>query len=771
MVQKKAFCSLFIFLFVSIVFAQAQDADPYAGIIPAPFSVKKSPGVFTISGETIIMADSVDNKAVLFLTDYLTNKARLRIKIQPNTGAGVNNSIVLTSAGTDLLPPEGYRLIITPQNITIAAKGAGLFYGIQTLIQLFPIDRSAVVRLPCIQVEDYPRFGYRGMMLDVSRHFFSVEFVKKFIDLMATYKLNTFHWHLTDDQGWRIEIKKYPKLTEVGSKRAETLIGNYHDRTPQQFDNTPYGGYYTQDQIRDVVKYAADRFINIVPEIEMPGHSDAALAAYPEFGCNAAGSYHVSGTWSEHNDVYCPTDATFDFLDDVLTEVMDLFPSKYIHIGGDEVDKEDWQRSPVAQKLIKKLKLKDEHGLQSYFIRRIEQFVNSKGRSIIGWDEILEGGVAPNATIMSWTGEGGGIAAARESHNVIMTPSNAGLYLDHAQGKLDNEPVGIGGFTPLKQTYAYNPTPAVLTPDQQKYIIGVQANLWTEYIPTEKKVEYMILPRMLALAEVGWSALANKDYSDFKDIRLPQHLGKLDKDGIDYRVPAAIGVRDTIVFGNQLQVNLKPSVAGATVYYTIDGYTPRETDMAYTTPMTYFVPQDQYRELQTIVITPSGKRSDVTHTLVYNKAPLPPVVYQGAATGLKYQFFPGMFTNTNQLNSAAPQDTSATTVKSFNIAPFRKSIQAFGIIYNGFIRIDDDGVYGFSTQSDDGSVLLIDDQPVVNNDGKHSLYDKGGSVPLQKGFHKFTLKYFNVGSSGTLRVFMTIPGKPKGELSADILYN
>jgi hexosaminidase len=771
MVQKKAFCSLFIFLFVLIVFAQAQDADPYAGIIPAPVSVKKSPGVFTISGETIIMADSVDNKAVLFLTDYLANKARLRIKIQPNTGAGVNNSIVLTSAGTDLLPAEGYRLIITPQNITIAAKGTGLFYGIQTLIQLFPSDRSAVVRLPCIQVEDYPRFGYRGMMLDVSRHFFSVEFVKKFIDLMAMYKLNTFHWHLTDDQGWRIEIKKYPKLTEVGSKRAETLIGNYHDRTPQQFDNTPYGGYYTQDQIRDVVKYAADRYINIVPEIEMPGHSDAALAAYPEFGCNAAGSYHVSGTWSEHNDVYCPTDATFTFLDDVLTEVMDLFPGKYIHIGGDEVDKEDWQRSAVAQKLIKKLKLKDEHGLQSYFIRRVEQFVNSKGRSIIGWDEILEGGVAPNATIMSWTGEGGGIAAARESHNVIMTPSNAGLYFDHAQGKLDNEPVGIGGFTPLKQTYAYNPIPAVLTPDEQKYIVGVQANLWTEYIPTEKKVEYMILPRMLALAEVGWSVLANKDYSDFKDIRLPQHLGKLDKDGYDYRVPAAIGAKDTIVFGNQLQVNLKPSVAGATVYYTIDGYTPRETDMAYTIPMTYFVPPDQYRELQTIVITPSGKRSDVTHTLVYNKAPMPPVVYQGIATGLKYQFFPGMFANTNQLNAAAPQDTSLITVKSFNIAPFRKSTQAFGIIYNGFIRIDEDGVYGFSTQSDDGSVLLIDDQPVVNNDGKHSLYDKGGSVPLQKGFHKFTLKYFNVGSSGTLRVFMTIPGKPKGELSADILYN
>ncbi|MDB5011521.1 MAG: family 20 glycosylhydrolase, partial [Mucilaginibacter sp.] len=517
-------------------------------------------------------------------------------------------------------------------------------------------------------------------------------------------------------------------------------------------------------------KYAADRFINIVPEIEMPGHSDAALAAYPEFGCNPPQTYHVSGTWSEHHDVYAPTDATFNFIDDVLTEVMDLFPSKYIHIGGDEVDKDDWQRSAVAQKLIKKLKLKDEHELQSYFIKRVEQFVNSKGRSIIGWDEILEGGLAPNATIMSWQGESGGIAAARESHNVIMTPSSSGLYFDHAQGELENEPLNIGGYSPMKQVYAYNPTPAVLTPEQQKYIVGVQANLWTEYIPTENKVEYMLLPRMLALSEIGWTQLQNKNYTDFKDVRLPQHLAWLDKNNFHYRVPPVIGVKDTIIFGTQLKVNLKSSVKDAKVYYTIDGYAPRETDIEYTNPVTYNVPPDQYRELQTIVITPTGKRSDITRMTVYNKAPLPPVSYQGTATGLKYQFFTGLFNNTSQLNTASALDSTAMA-KSFNVASFRRNAPAFGVIYNGYIRIDVDGVYGFSTQSDDGSVLLIDDQPVVNNDGKHALFDKGGSVPLQKGFHRFTLKYFNVGSSGTLRVFMTIPGKPKGELSPDTLYN
>ena len=769
MVYKKALFSLFFALF-SILSVYAQDIDPYAGIIPAPVSLKKSTGQFVLSRQTALFADSTDNKAVVFFNAYFSNTLQFPIPVKHNNGLLQANSIILTSVGADSLPPEGYKLTVTAQNITIAAKGAGLFYGIQTLLQLITTD-GPDMHVPCVEIEDYPRFGYRGVMLDVSRHFFSVDFVKKFIDLMAAYKLNNFHWHLTDDQGWRIEIKKYPKLTLIGSKRAETLIGNYHDRTPQQFDNTPYGGYYTQDQIREVVKYAADRYINIVPEIEMPGHSDAALAAYPEFGCNPPDTYHVSGTWSEHNDVYAPTDATFSFLEDILTEVMDLFPSKLIHIGGDEVTKDDWQRSAPTQKLMKKLKIKDEHALQSYFIRRIEQFVNSKGRSIIGWDEILEGGIAPNATIMSWTGEGGGIAAAKQSHNVIMTPSNAGLYIDHAQGKLDSEPLGIGGFSPLKQTYAYNPTPAVLTPDQQKYIIGVQANLWTEYIGTENKVEYMLLPRMLALSEVGWSALANKNYIDFKDTRLPKHLARLDKNGFDYRVPAVIGVKDTIIFGDKLVVDLKSPVQGAKVYYTIDGYTPRETDIEYKSPVTYYVPVDQYRELQTIAITPTGKRSDVTRMTVYNKAPLPAVPYQGTTTGLKYQFFPGMFTNTNQLNEAAPLDTAALTVKSFNTSYFRKNSQSFGIIYNGFIRIDEDGVYGFSTQSDDGSVLLIDDQPVVNNDGKHSLFDKSGSVPLQKGFHKFTLKYFNVGISGNLRVFMTIPGKPKGELSPDILYN
>jgi len=320
----------------------------------------------------------------------------------------------------------------------------------------------------------------------------------------------------------------------------------------------------------------------------------------------------------------------------------------------------------------------------------------------------------------------------------------------------------------LQKTYSYNPTPPSLTPDQQKHILGAQANLWTEYIPTEAKADYMLLPRLLAVSELNWTPLANKNFNDFANMRLPYHLAWLDKNNFDYRVPPAIGAKDTIVFGSQLNAQLKPSVVGATIFYTIDSYTPRETDLIYSTPLSYNVPQDQFRELETIVITPSGKRSVVTHTVMWNKSPLPPVNYNGTTSGLKYELYSGTFTGTADLDKSVAIDTGI--VKSFNQAAIKKSSLAFGVIYSGFIHIDNDGVYNFSTQSDDGSVLLIDGVPVVNNDGKHGSLEQGGSIPLQKGFHHFTLKYYNVGTTATLHVYLTIPGKPKGELSPDELY-
>jgi hexosaminidase len=747
---------------------KAQSTDASLGIIPAPVSAKKTSGEFVLSQETGIYADSVDNKAVQFLGKYLLEKYALRAAIKPNTGNNGMNAIILSSAGTNDLPADGYRLTITPQQIVISGKGAGLFYGIQTLIQLLPLDRAATYKLPGVQIEDYPRFGYRGLHLDVCRHFFSIEFVKKYIDLMAAYKLNNFHWHLTDDQGWRIEIKKYPKLTEIGSKRAQTLIGRYVDRN-QQYDGIPHGGYYTQDEIRDVIKYASDRYINIIPEIEMPGHALAAIAAYPELSCDPSKTYKVGEKWGVIYDVFCPTEYTFNFMQDVLTEVIDLFPSKYIHIGGDEVPKEQWKKSVFCQKLIKRLKLKDEHGLQSYFIQRMEKFVNAKGRSIIGWDEILEGGLAPNATVMSWRGEAGGIAAARQNHNVIMTPGSGGLYFDHAQGAVKREPLGIGGYAPYQKTYSYNPVPSVLSADQQKYILGVQANLWTEYIATEDKVEYMLSPRLMALSEVAWTPLANKDINNF-DARLPKHLAWLDKNGFNYRLPKAIGATDTITIGNKLEVSLKAPVQGAKIYYTIDGYKPDQTSLVYDQPFTIDVPEGQFRELKTIVITPAGHRSLISHAMVTNRPPLAPVTFDGTTPGVKYKVVGGVFTDASQLDLAPVLDSGVT--KTFNMLALRKSYKDYGVIFTGYIRIDNDGKYLFATKQDDGTNIQIDDQTVVLNDAKHGVYHDGGEVLLQKGYHKFTLKYFDTGSAvNVLHVYMEMPGKPKGELSAESIYN
>ncbi|MGY4536197.1 hexosaminidase [Mucilaginibacter sp. UYNi724] len=770
--NKKISVTLLTLLMAASVIVKAQDTDPYAGIIPAPVSVKKTPGEFILSQETVIQADSPSNKAVQFFSSFLANSMAYNKQVGLRNARVSTTSIYLTSTNTEGLPVEGYRLTITPQQITVAGKGAGLFYGIQTLIQLMPLERAATAKLPAVTIEDYPRFGYRGMMLDVCRHFFSVEFVKRYIDLMAAYKLNTFHWHLTDDQGWRIEIKKYPKLTTVGSRRAQSVIGNFKDRTPLQYDGVPVSGFYTQDQIRDVIKYASERYITIVPEIEMPGHALAALTAYPELSCDPSQSYALAEKWGVFNNIFCPTEKTFGFLQDVLTEVIDLFPSKYVHIGGDEAPKDIWKKNKFCQDLIKRLKLKDEHGLQSYFIQRMEKFVNSKGRSIIGWDEILEGGLAPNATVMSWRGEEGGIEAAKQHHDVIMTPSSQALYFDHAQGKINQEPVGIGGSAPIQKTYAYNPTPAALTPDEQKYIKGVQANLWTEYITTETKVEYMILPRMLALSEVAWTPTANKNYKDFSETRMPSHLARLDKNGFNYRVPPAIGGADTVMIGSTMTVNLKSPVKGAKVYYTIDGYTPRETELLYTGPMTYPVPLDEYRDLKTIVITPSGKRSNITAAKVFNKAPLAAVAYTGNTPGLKYEASAGTYVNTTQINSAAVIDTGVAKSFSTALSAFKKAFNKYGVVFNGYLKADVDGNYGFSTASSNGSVLLIDDVPIVDNDGRTGLVEQQGVIPLKQGYHKITIKYVDANSSASgLRVYMTIPGKPKGEVSPDMMFN
>ena len=614
---------LFLFVLIMITLqSNAQSGDPNMGLIPAPLSLKKGTGTFSITPETSILVDFPTHKAVKFFTDYLRKNGFTNSVVEvsaitkkPET---VKNAIILLTTYQSGFPNEAYQLNITSDQIMINGKDAGLFYGLQTLLQLLQVQKKGYAAVPCATIKDEPRFAYRGIHLDVSRHFFPVDFIKKYLDVMAMYKLNNFHWHLTDDQGWRIEIKKYPRLTAIGSIRAQTKVGGFTGNNADLFDNTPYSGFYTQDQIREIVAYAADRFINIVPEIEMPGHSMAAIAAYPEMSCNPAKAYKVGETWGVYTDVFCPTDKTFSMLNDILDEVMDMFPGKYIHIGGDECPKDAWKESDFCHQLMKDSTFRDESGIQSYFIRRIERHVNAMGRRIIGWDEILEGGLAPNATVMSWRGEAGGIAAAQLNHDVIMTPGSEGLYFDHAQSKSSQEPLSIGGNAPFSKAYAYDPVPKELTADQKKHIIGVQANLWTEYIATPAKVEYMLLPRMLALSEIAWTPVANKNFNSFSNFRIPKHLAALEQKGYNFRVPEVIGSSDTVLKGKFFKLELSPAVDGAKVYYTIDGFTPRETDLWCTEPIFISIPAGKQIDLQSITITPGGKRSNITEMVLDN---------------------------------------------------------------------------------------------------------------------------------------------------------
>jgi hexosaminidase len=549
-------------------------------LIPEPFSQKQAPGNFELSEKTVIYCGTETSKrdAEIF-NEYMMQYYGFKLKIEPVSSFKKGNCIWLEPDVTKSLPPEGYSLAIGAEEIRIQGDASGIFYALQTIKQLLPITKQKKLELPLYKITDHPRYSWRGMHLDVSRHFFPKEFIKKYIDFLAMYKMNTFHWHLTDDQGWRIEIKKYPKLTEIGGYRNGTLIGSYKT-TPHQFDTTRYGGFYTQADIKEIVAYAADRHVTIVPEIEMPGHALAALTAYPQFSCTG-GPFEVQKLWGVFDDVFCPKEESFKFLEDVLTEVMELFPGKYIHIGGDEVPKERWKKCPHCQSLIKKEGLKDEAELQSYFIKRIEKFVNSKGRNIIGWDEILEGGLAPNAAVMSWRGIEGGIAAAKQKHYVVMSPGGY-CYFDHYQGNPKFEPLAIGGYTSVEKVYSYEPTPSELTEAEQKYILGAQANLWTEYIGSTSQIEYMIFPRICALAEVLWSPKDVRNWDNFKS-RLIEHFGYLEMIKVNYSkalFELKMKVEKTTT-GNGLSVSLESNFPEPQIYFTTDGSEPTTSSNTY----------------------------------------------------------------------------------------------------------------------------------------------------------------------------------------------
>lgn len=556
-----------------------------------------------------------------FLASYV--KAQTGIELQVQAGEGGKGSIVL-QLGLTNDNPEAYQLKVDASQVVISSPSeAGVFYGIQTLRKAVDVAEGSNVELPAVEINDQPRFGYRGMMLDVGRHFFSMDEIKTYIDMMALHNINRFHWHLSEDQGWRIEIKKYPKLTEIGSMRKETVIGHNSGK----YDGKPYGGFYTQEQAKEIVAYAAERYITVIPEIDLPGHMQAALAAYPELGCTG-GPYEVWTQWGVSDNVLCAgNDQTIQFIRDVLAEIVEIFPSEYIHVGGDECPKVKWSTCPKCQARIKALGLKSdnkhtkEERLQSYVIHEAEEFLNSKGRKMIGWDETLEGGLAPNATVMSWRGEAGGIEAAKQHHDVVMTP-NTYLYFDYYQSKdTETEPMAIGGYLPIERVYSYEPMPKSLSPEEQKYIVGVQANLWTEYIPDFKQVQYMVLPRMAALSESQWCAPEKKNYEAFLQ-RVSRLVNIYAKNGWNYA---------THIF--DVMLDLKPNtetgtldavartIDNAPIYYTLDGSEPTTASEKYTD----VIKIDKPCTLRTVAIRPSGSSKITKDEISFSKSSMKPI--------------------------------------------------------------------------------------------------------------------------------------------------
>lgn len=594
-------------------------------VVPLPNEITPMEGkAFTLDNRVKILypeGDADMQRNAGFLAGYVLESTGKTLAVE--AGATGSHAIVLR-LGLQTENPESYLLEVNEDQVTITgSSAAGVFYGIQTLRKSLPVAKDAQVVLPPVRVNDAPRFAYRGMMLDVCRHFFSLDSVKRYIDMLALHNINRFHWHLTDDQGWRIEIKKYPQLTQIGSQRKETVIG----RNSGKYDGIPYGGYYTQEEAREIVAYAKDRYITVIPEFEMPGHMQGVLAAFPELGCTG-GPYDVWTQWGVSEDVICAgNDKSLELIKDVLAELIEIFPSEYIHVGGDECPKTRWEKCPKCQAKIRQLGLKDdkehtaEQRLQSYIITEAEKFLNAHGRKIIGWDEILEGGVAPNATVMAWRGAGEGVKAAKMRHDVIMVPTTY-FYFDYYQTNiLDEEPLAIGGYVPIEKVYSFEPYQKELTAEENKHIIGLQANLWTEYITSFRHVEYMVLPRMAALSEIQWTQPQFKDYGDFLE-RMPKMFDIYDIYGYNYArhlfdVKANF-LPDTVA--GTLTVTLS-TLDGANIHYTLDGTKPSANSPKYTGPLTL----KENCTFKAAAIRPAGSSRVYTAEINLNKASLKPI--------------------------------------------------------------------------------------------------------------------------------------------------
>ena len=712
-------------------------------IIPKPNQIECQKGHFTFSNKVFIqneVANKEFNKSIAIFQKLFSSKTKIHLK----TTSKERKYKPIILAVNDTLSPEEYRLRISTDQITVEGGGeSGVFYGLMSLFQITE-KRGKNYIAQSVFITDQPRFQWRGMHLDVSRHFYSIEEVKKILSAMALLKLNVFHWHLTDDQGWRIEIKKYPKLTTIGSKRKETL-NDHAANWPETFDGKEESGFYTQEEIKDVVSFAAAHQITIVPEIEMPGHAVAALAGYPQFACTS-GPFEVWGKWGVSPEVFCAgKEETYHFIEDILDEVCELFPGEIIHIGGDECPKIRWEHCSDCQQKIIDENLNNTEELQGYFTNRMESYLAAKGKKTVGWDEILDGGVPPRAIIMSWRGEEGGISAAEAGNDVVMAP-NAHVYFDHYQDLL-YEPLAIAGLTRMQEVYDYNPIPKELTSGQE-HVLGAQAQLWTEYIIGNNHLEYMIFPRLLALSETLWTSMSNKDYSSFQK-RLSYWYPNLDLLKLNYRVDYPHGyhlINKTL--NDEFEVKLSSENSAAKIYYTINGFDPDNHALIYDKPLILNMPEDSI--LKTIAILPNGKKSKVHKGLFQQVELIDTIQLDDIQKGLKYQYYKGEFKTAAALNAQAKIKTGI--ISSIRI-PDKNDKTFFGIVYSGYVNIPEDNLYTFYLNSDDGSILIIDGQQVIDNDGFHYDLEKSGQIGLKAGYHAIEVKYFqaNYGAEVSLQ--------------------
>ena len=709
-------------------------------IVPITNHLEETNGAFVLKSNTSIgVIDAELIPAAEYLADMLSGATGYDLKVKEGEGT-------ITLALGDVQGKEGaYTLTAESDKVNITGNSyGGVIAGIESLRQLFPpqIESKEIVKgtdwaIPAVNIQDAPRFEWRGIMLDVSRHFYTIDEVKELLDVMALYKMNKFHWHLTDDQGWRIEIKKYPKLTEVGSKRIDG-------------EGTEYGGFYTQEEVKDIVKYAADRFITVVPELEIPGHELAAIAAYPELSCKGE-AITPRVIWGVEDIVMCPgKEEVFKFLEDVIDELVALFPSEYFHIGGDECPKASWKQCPLCQKRITQEGLRGdkkhspEERLQSYVVRRIEKYLATKGKKIIGWDEILEGGVDPTATIMSWRGETGGIAAASAGHDVIMTPGSGGMYLDHYQGDYKIEPVAIGGYATLEKTYSYNPVPDTLVAQgKEKYVKGVQANVWSEYLYTEDIRSYMTFPRGIALAEIAWTNLDRKDYKDFER-RINNAYVRLDEHDVKYHIPLPQqpkGSYDYVAFTDKASLEFT-TTRPCKMVYTTDGNEPTAKSTEYTAPINF----DDSGVLKIASVLPSGKMSKVRTITVEKQELAPAATVEKTEPGLVMKVTDGMYLDMKAFDAAGKEPIETKVIKDLKeLKSYRKTsdsmrgIPQYASVAEGYFNVPEDGVYVLSSEYEN---VWVDGKLVIDNGGevkRFSRRDRG--VALQKGLHQLKVVF------------------------------